>query len=185
MSFISYRDRLTKWLKKEIKKFENSTIKEETEEHFGKPVYLEDKDVEQYLNLLNKILKYVDDNTRNGKYEPLGYNNINRDLDTLKNQANILLETEDWAKYITIFFNGKTKEYCIMTTKYGTEIWRQKDPETGQRSPEGERASEYWHKLKILVYEFNKTHVRKTNIKVEEKEEKIKVFDNFFHHYPK
>lgn len=185
MSFSSYRDRLTKWLNKEIKKFEPATIKEESEEHFGKPVYIEDKDVEQYLNLLNKILKYVIDNTREGKYEPLGYNNINRDLDTLKNQANILLQTKDWEKYIIIFFNGKSKEYCIMTTKYGSEIWRQKNPETGQRSPEGEKASEYWHKLKILIYEFNKTHIRKPNQKVEENQENNTDSSSFFYHFHK
>ncbi|OAL10794.1 hypothetical protein A6V39_05760 [Candidatus Mycoplasma haematobovis] len=151
--FTTYLERFLSFLKEEINEIKLELNSEE--EHFGKPVVKENKAAEQYLLLLTKTQSYIEKETKNGEYKPEDWKSINRKKMELSDLATKELGTEDWKKYIIIFWSGKSREFATMTTNYGRKIWRKKD-ETGVRNPEGQKAKEYWHKLQIVLYEFKK-----------------------------
>lgn len=138
-----------------------------------------DKYIEAYLSMLKNIIKYIEKNTQTGIFIGLEYSIVDKDLFELADRANALLESREWTKYLKFFMNGRTGKYDIKPTPEGVAIWNKKRFQKIE-DEETQKCTRLYHKLKVLVEDFNLERFPKEKEENPENEPKLASWETSY-----
>lgn len=170
--FSPYKERILKFLNAELaeSEFKLSELDKKGEK---------DNNILAYSTMLKNIIKYINKNTRTGIFVGLEYDGVDKDRFELADRATRLLGSKEWTKYWIFFLNGKTMKYDLKPTPECSEIYNKKRYQKIENE-ESEKCSYLYHKLKVLVEDFNLERFPKVKEKDEEKDSKASVFQVIF-----
>lgn len=145
--FSPYKERILKFLNAELaeSEFKLSELDKQGQQ---------DKYISAYSTMLKNIIKYIDKNTRTGIFVGLEYDGVDKDRFELAERATRLLDSKEWTKYWIFFLNGRTMKYDLKPTPDCATIYNKKRYQNIVNE-ETEKSSYLYHKLKVLVEDFN------------------------------
>lgn len=121
---------------------------------FDKETTAESKN-KQYLFLLERIIEYSEDVAKAGYYNFKPRQEIEKEIRTIKDLVKEKTGGFEYQRYVTIFFNNKTKKIDSILTKFGSQMWRSKKPED---LIDYQKVKKYWPLIQLIIIDYYETN---------------------------